>query len=399
MDFIDSLQGLTFQQKRILTEQAQDLILWGGARIEDLWPSDYAPRNKVEAAKVFNSVMAQIDAMRRTPADFSENPASLSEIRTARRTVIEPDFKAPQTIMGRCPCPDESDFLRCCNLKTLDAVQQCAFACSYCSIKNFYSDTTIKVVSDLEGKLAELEVPAGVWHIGTGQSSDSLLLGNDYGTITALSSFARRHPEIIIELKTKSARTDWLNPDIPMNIVSTWSLNAEPVVNNEEHFTASLDARIKAASVCAEAGRPVGFHIHPMVRYRGWEEGYRDLVKKLCDSIDSASVVMVGIGTLTFTKSNLKALRSSRAHTKVTQMPLESIAGKFSYPFEMKKEMFGTLYSYFPQDWKESVFFYLCMEDPALWEPCLGRSYASNAEFEADMKAHYFRKLSDKFHC
>ena len=393
MDFIESLRGLTFQQKRILTEQAQDLVLWGGPRIEDLWPADYAPENKVQATKVFNAVMSKIDTMRRTPADFFESPASFPEVPAARRTVIEPDFKAPETIMGRCPCPDESDFLRCCNLKTLDAVQQCAFACSYCSIKNFYSDTTIKVVSDLEGKLENLEVPSGVWHIGTGQSSDSLLLGNDYGTISALSSFAEKHPEIIIELKTKSLRTDWLVPGIPMNIVATWSLNAEPVVSNEEHFTAPLEARIKAAAFCASAGRPVGFHIHPMMRYRGWETGYRDLVRLLCDSIDPSMVVMVGIGTLTFTKSNLKALRSSKARTKVTQMPLEGIAGKFSYPFEMKKQMFGTLYSYFPQDWKDSVFFYLCMEDPALWEPCLGRSYASNAEFEADMKAHYFRKI------
>ena len=393
MEFIESLKGLTFQQKRILTEQAQDLVLWGGLRIEDLWPSDYNPANKVEATCVFNNVMQKIDAMRRSPADYSDSAFSFLQAPPSRRTVIEPDFKAPDTIMGRCPCPDESLFLRCCNLKTLDAVQQCAFACSYCSIKNFYSDTAIKVVSDLEGKLENLEVPEGVWHIGTGQSSDSLLLGNDYGTITALSRFAKKHPDIVVELKTKSSRTDWITPDIPANIVATWSLNAEPVVRNEEHFTAPLEARIKAASVCAGAGRAVGFHIHPMVRYKGWESGYRDLVRLLCDSIDPSSVIMVGIGTLTFTKSNLKALRSSGVHTKVTQMPLESIAGKYSYPFEMKKEMFGTLYSYFPQDWKDNVFFYLCMEDPALWEPCLGRSYASNAEFEADMKKHYLDKI------
>ena len=393
MDFIDSLKGLSFQQKRILTEQAQDLVLWGGPQIEDLWPKDYDPQSKVEATKVFDSVMNVIGSMRSTPASFGSSGSGVGASYGGRVSIV-PDFKAPHTIMGRCPCPDESQFLRCCNLKTLDAVQQCAFACAYCSIRNFYSDNEIRVVSDLDNVLSSIVLDPGVWHVGTGQSSDSLLLGDDYGTLTALGNFARQHAEVVIELKTKSSRTDWLSLDLPRNIVATWSLNADSVVKNEEHLTASLSSRIEAAAKCAEKGRLVGFHIHPMMRFEGWKEEYAALVEKLTSSVDPSSVVMVGIGTLTFTKSALKSIRESKIHTHVTQMPLTPIAGKFSYPFEMKKEMFSHLYSCFPQNWKDNVFFYLCMEDPALWQPCLGRSYASNAEFENAMKTFYFSKIN-----
>jgi len=394
MDFIDGLKGLSFQQKRILTEQAQDLALWGGPQIEDIWPKDYDPQSKVEATKVFDSVMGIIGSMRNTPACFGSSFSSSGSGSSSGRVSIVPDFKAPHTIMGRCPCPDESQFLRCCNLKTLDAVQQCAFACSYCSIRNFYSDNEIRVVSDLDKVLSSIVLDNGVWHIGTGQSSDSLLLGDDYGTLSALGNFALRHPEVVIELKTKSSRTDWLSLDLPRNIVATWSLNADSVVRNEEHLTASLSSRIEAAAKCADHGRLVGFHIHPMMRFEGWKEEYSSLVEKLVNSVDPASVVMIGIGTLTFTKSALKSIRESKIHTHVTQMPLTPIAGKFSYPFEMKKEMFSHLYSCFPQSWKDNVFFYLCMEDPALWQPCLGRSYSSNAEFEKSMKSFYFSKIN-----
>ena len=102
---------------------------------------------------------------------------------------------------------------------------------------------------------------------------------------------------------------------------------------------------------------------------------------------------MIGIGTLTFTKQNLRALRESGRPTRVTQMPLTPIAGKYSYDLETKRKMFRFVYDSFPQDWKDNVFFYLCMEDPSLWEPCLGRSYACNADFEADMKRHYLAKV------
>ena len=396
--FIQDIPHLSFQQRRMLKEQAQDLALWQlpGKSIETLWPSDYDRTNKNEVRKIFSRFMAEMDEIRHTSVDYSTfNPDY--DFR-AGGMQINTDFLSPDRIMGRCPCPKDGEETRCCNLKTLDAVQQCAFACAYCSIQSFYSQNEIRILSDLKQHLEAMQLEEGTWHIGTGQSSDSLLLGDDYGTLSALASFARLHPDVVIELKTKSARTDWISMDLPPNIVSTWSLNAETPAAKEEHLTASLKARIAAAKACTEAGHLVGFHIHPMILFNGWENEYKSLVMSLCDKINPEKVVMIGIGTLTFTKQNLRALRESCRPTRVTQMPLAPIAGKFSYDLETKRRMFSHVYSCFPQDWKDKVFFYLCMEDPTLWEPCLGRSYACNADFESDMRLHYLRKISEQSH-
>ncbi len=393
--FIQDIPFLSFQQRRMLREEAMDLELWNlpgrDGDIRTIWPEEYDRSSKNEVRRIFTRVMAHLSELRKSPVDYSTfNPDY--DFR-GRKPDINTDFLSPDRIMGRCPCPRDGEQTRCCNLKTLDAVQQCAFACAYCSIQSFYSQNEIRVLSDLKQHLDNMVLEEGTWHIGTGQSSDSLLLGDDYGTLTALKAFAEKHPDVIVELKTKSARTDWISMDLPRNIVSTWSLNAETPAAKEEHLAATPEARIKAARACADAGHPVGFHIHPMVFFEGWEREYKNLVLALCDNIDLENAVMVGIGTLTFTKQNLRALRESGRPTRVTQMPLSPIAGKFSYDLETKKKMFSYLYSCFPQDWKDKVFFYLCMEDPSLWEPCLGRSYSCNADFEADMKRHYFAKL------
>ena len=393
--FIQDIPFLSFQQRRMLREEAMDLALWNlpgrDGDIRTIWPEEYDRSSKNEVRRIFTRVMAHLSELRRSPVDYSTfNPDY--DFR-GRKPDINTDFLSPDRIMGRCPCPRDGEQTRCCNLKTLDAVQQCAFACAYCSIQSFYSQNEIRVLSDLKQHLDNMVLEEGTWHIGTGQSSDSLLLGDDYGTLTALKAFAEKHPDVIVELKTKSARTDWISMDLPCNIVSTWSLNAETPAAKEEHLAATPEARIKAARACADAGHPVGFHIHPMVFFEGWEKEYKNLVMALCDNIDPENAVMVGIGTLTFTKQNLRALRESGRPTRVTQMPLSPIAGKFSYDLETKKKMFSYLYNCFPQDWKDKVFFYLCMEDPSLWEPCLGRSYSCNADFEADMKRHYFAKL------
>lgn len=392
-EYIASIPYLSFQQRRMLKEESQDLELWGEEHITDIMPTmeELAMMQKNQVRSAFNKAMEKIAQMRRMPTDYSTfNPNyDFNE----RKPNIIPDFKAPDRIMGSCPCPKDGELTRCCNLKTLDAVQQCGFACAYCSIQSFYSHNEIKVVSDLGSYLENLKIEDDAWHIGTGQSSDSLLLGDDYGTLSALAKFAENNPRTIIELKTKSARTDWLSLDLPKNIVATWSVNAPTIVKKEEHLTATLEARVEAASKSVEKGRLVGFHIHPMVHFKGWEDEYTALVKFLCDRIDPRNVMMVGIGALTFTKQNLKALRESGRPTRVTQMELTPAAGKFSYPLETKKEMFSFVYSQFPQQWKDNAFFYLCMEDPSLWMPCLGREYQNNAAFETDMKASYLGKL------
>ena len=391
--FIRDIPYLSFQQRRMLREQAQDLALWNipGMDVFSMWPSVDAEAGKNEVRRAFSDFMERMDAIRHTPVDYSDfNPDYDFRGKGAH---INTDFLSPDRIMGKCPCPRDGELTRCCNLRTLDAVQQCAFACAYCSIQSFYSSNEIRVLKDLKQHLDTMVLEEETWHIGTGQSSDSLLLGDDYGTLTALCSFAKKHPDVVVELKTKSARTDWIGMDIPRNIVSTWSLNAETPASKEEHLAASPKARIEAAAKCAKAGHLVGFHIHPMVFFNGWENEYRDLVMALCDNIDPEKAVMIGIGTLTFTKENLKTLRSSGRPTRVTQMPLAPIAGKYSYDLGTKRKMFSHLYSCFPQDWKDKVFFYLCMEDPSLWEPCLGRSYPCNADFETDMKRHYLKKV------
>lgn len=393
-EFVDDIPFLSFQQRRMLREEAQDLALWGLPGMEDIsriWPSDYDRTNKNEVRKLFSSVMARLAEIRRSPIDYSTFNTDYDF--RGRKVDINTNFLSPDKILGRCPCPRDGEQTRCCNLKTLDAVQQCAFACAYCSIQSFYSQNEVRVLSDLKQHLENMVLEEGTWHIGTGQSSDSLLLGDDYGTLTALRAFAVQHPDVVIELKTKSARTDWIGMDLPRNMVSTWSLNATTPAAKEEHLAAAPEARIKAAKACADAGHLVGFHIHPMVFFKGWDDEYRKLVMSLCNNIDVKNVVMIGIGTLTFTKQNLRALRESGRPTRVTQMPLEMIAGKYSYALETKRKMFRFVYDCFPQDWKDKVFFYLCMEDPSLWEPCLGRSYKCNADFEADMKKHYLDKV------
>jgi len=387
--------AFSFQQLKMLTEYSADLICWNAKPLAQFHNPEAVgqARNKQATAKIFQQFRDGYEGLKNGQKRYAgENRFSATEQKFPEEQMVEVDLQG--NIMGRCPVASEKT--RCCNLATLDAVQQCGFDCSYCSIQSFYHGNQVRFLRNLVSHLDGLELDTEKkYHIGTGQSSDSLMWGNRFGLLDALCRFASANPNVILEMKSKSSRIDYfLENRPPANMVFTWSLNSPTVIQHEEKGSASLDKRLESARKLADQGIPVGFHFHPIVWYEGWKSDYLALVSRLADTFRPEDVVMVSLGTLTFIKPVLKKIRERMPESSILQMPMEDCAGKLSYPFDIKKDLFSTVYKAFPDSWKESVFFYMCMEHIDLWQPVFGRSYDSNEQFETDMLETYHDKIS-----
>ncbi len=380
----------TAMQKQEIVKEEADLVQWDEEPfIKRKRINDFLGRKDGRSGDEYmKALRAHMALLRKEETDYSSFfPGKIRRPKTNEMVLDAP------LVLSRCPCPVDGEKTRCCRLRTLDVIMQCGFGCSYCSVQAFYNENKIKIVSSLEDKLDNLELDDSVWHIGTGQASDSLLYGDDYSTLSSLASFCERHPRIIVELKSKAYRSDVFKRKWPGNMLFTWSLNAPTIIEKEEHYTASLSKRIECARMARDNGNKVGFHIHPMFYFKGWREEYREVVSAIVSSFSPDDIALVSMGTLTFTKAVLQRLRENGNRSRVLEMELEKTAGKYSYPLEKKREMFSTLYSYFPQEYKDNVFFYLCMEDPSLWMDVFGREYRCDRDFEEDMKRAYYSKL------
>ncbi len=380
----------TESQKLEIAKDEADLRQWKEKSFLEL--ADY---NSIENRKDGRKGDAYLSQQRLYMKKLRSGETDYSSFspRVHPRLKYRTEFIDKQIVLGRCPCPVDGEKTRCCKLTTMDPVEQCAFSCSYCSVQSFYSEKEIHAVRNLKSQLDNLSIPEGVWHIGTGQASDSILLGDDYGTLSALSDFAEKHEDIIIELKSKSGRNVFKDRKYPRNMFFTWSLNAPTIIEKEEHLTASLEKRIENAERARDNGNLVGFHIHPMVYFKGWDEEYPKIAELLESRFSPEDIAMISIGTLTFTKAVLRKLRENGEESRVLEMELTPAAGKFSYPLEIKEKMFRTVYTSFSEHFRKNIFFYLCMEDPSLWPSVLEREYSSDKEFEMDMKKNYFSKL------
>ena len=281
-------------------------------------------------------------------------------------------------------CPVQSDKTLCCNLRTIDAVKNCGFGCSYCSIQTMHEGDNIQFDENFSARLDAIELdPERGYHIGTGQSSDALMWGNKNGILDDMFQFARKWPNVVLEFKTKSRNIDhFLRSDVPANVICSWSLNPDVIVKNEEHLTANLGQRLNAARRVSNKGIAVAFHLHPMVHYEGWQEGYSSLIERVTENFNCDEVAFVSFGSLTFPKPIVRKIRSSGIKTKIHQISMSpNPEGKMTYPDHLKEKLFGHAYRAF-SPWHGKVFFYLCMEESKFWETTFGEQFPDNEAFE-----------------
>ncbi len=393
--FIEDLSKnfhLSYQEKHKLIQIAIDLQMWNEtplykynfSNFEKMVKQNY----KVAKKKLLSKIEKNYDDLKTNPTIYNTT-ATYQNHQKPKISTLKKDK------LGFGMCPVASPKTRCCNLMTLDVVESCGFDCSYCSIQSFYNENKIIFDKTLKEKLNTIKLdPNEFYHIGTGQSSDSLMWGNHNGILDNLINFAKKNPNVMLEFKTKSNNISYfLKHDIPKNIILTWSLNTQTIIDNEEHLTASLENRLEAAKRVHDKGILVGFHFHPMIYYKNWQKEYKKIFDHLTKNFDPKNVAMVSLGTLTFIKPVIKTIRSRDFKSKILQIPFANANGKLSYPIEIKKEIFRFAYESLSK-WHKKVFFYLCMEEHSLWKEVFSYEYPTNETFENDMKLHYLKKIT-----
>ncbi len=370
----------TFSEMKIFCELAIDLHVWQENSILKLWKEASEQFN--EKKMIFSEVRKQYNKIQCSLKSYENFQ---STIFPKNRLVKLLDRKRNKKIWG--PCPVFSDKTVCCGLDTLDAVKNCGFGCSYCAIQTMFTDEDVQFDVDFSKHLQSVYINADeFYHIGTGQSSDSLMWGNHQSMLTELILFAQNHPNVLLEFKTKSKNIKpLLKHKIPQNVMCSWSLNPDRVISKEEHFTASLDERLCAAKMVSDSGVFLGFHFHPIIWYEHWEKDYVEIVKRVLSDFNPDRVLFISLGTLTFPKPVINKIRSSGISSKILQMPMEeNPEGKLTYPESIKHNLFSTVYEAF-QPWHDLVFFYLCMEEKKFWKNLFGKVYQNNAEFKNDL--------------
>ena len=140
-------------------------------------------------------------------------------------------------------------------------------------------------------------------------SEYSEVLGLDHITnqMDELMNLVHSDPEFYIKFRTKTANIkNLLNYNGNKQVQVTFSLNTPYVTKKYEKGVSSLEEMIAAINALMQkGGYEILLAIEPIIKYRGYEDDYRALIKKIKTEIDLSQVSKIKVGTVRY-KTRLK---------------------------------------------------------------------------------------------
>ena len=212
-----------------------------------------------------------------------------------------------------------------------------------------------------------------VYRVGTGEFTDSMIweAWTDLSSLLVPKFAAQSH--VVLELKTKTtaiARLKLMCHN--RKTIVAWSLNTSRVIRNEERYTASLSARIRAASECQAWGYPLAFHFDPLIIYDGCDDDYRQVVRQLFSQVSSENIAWISLGSFRFMPSLKPIVQKRFPGSKIIYGEfITGLDGKLRYFKPLRIDLYRKM-----TDWireiAPDVLIYFCMEDDEVWQKTLG---------------------------
>ena len=299
------------------------------------------------------------------------------------------------------PCPGTGRGYLCCGYMVINQPVGCPLDCSYCILQDYLGRFPLTLYVNFNDLTSQLDRLTRVYEgkilrIGNGELTDSLALDYLGDFSSFFISYFRKKENLIFEFKTKTDEIrEFLKLSPSPNIVISWSLNPRFIVEREEHFTASLKRRLKAAHLLQERGFMLGFHFDPIIFYPEWKADYEKLIDELFSYIDPSRIFWISLGALRLTSSLKQIIQHRFPTTKIVyQEMIRGLDGKLRYIKPLRIKLFRKVYQCI-KDHAPSVFCYLCMESSDVWEKVMGFSPQSNLHFRYMFEEHCKKVLSN----
>ena len=276
----------------------------------------------------------------------------------------------------------------CCGYVIVDTVSNCNYDCTYCYLQSYVNTPYLTVYANVERLFEEIAAflrarPHQLVRMGSGEFSDSLSLDPLTGFSGLLVPFIRQFPNVLFELKTKSDLIEGLLDEEPWGrVMVSWSINPQAVVQREEHKTAPLPARLRAARRCLEAGYKIGLHFDPLLHFPGWEDVYEPFVEQVFQAIDPQDVTTLSMGSLRFAPDLKDVVRARFPKSRLMTAELfPSEDGKIRYFRPLRADMYAKMWGWIRRCAPDAPL-YLCMETQTLWQQTFGHAPACSADVE-----------------
>jgi len=211
---------------------------------------------------------------------------------TQRRSASWSDQKqSPKLVLARkhneliYPCSDVAPNFGHENFYYAVPMQNCLYDCEYCYLQGMYTSANMVYFVNQDEMIQAaiaLAKEIGPVYLCIAYDNDILAVESLLGVAQEWVEGLREHPEVTVEIRTKSANFHPLAKLQPApNFILAWTLSPTPVIQQFEAKTPPLQARLKALSQALDRRWRVRLCLDPLLPIKGWRTCYAELLEEI----------------------------------------------------------------------------------------------------------------------
>lgn len=188
-------------------------------------------------------------------------------------------------------------------------MMNCPYNCAYCYLQAKNPSANIVAFVNPEDYFPAVEaaLPA---YVSISYDSDILAFEDLFGYGKIWVEFARAHPALTLEIRTKSTNI----PDTaPVdNVILAWTVSPESVIEAYEEGTPPLEARLRSIKEAIDKGWKVRLCMDPVLPLSIGSGGWKEDMDRLFKAVDFDGVYDISVGAFRMSEAHYKKLKKMR---------------------------------------------------------------------------------------
>lgn len=234
----------------------------------------------------------------------------------------------------------------------------CLYHCDYCYLQGLYSSANLVAFVNIEDFFGAVErqLTYGDLYLCVSYDTDILAFEGILPYTSYWIEFAKKHRNLLIEVRTKSANFNRIKELGPVDqVILAWSLSPDPIARRYEKLAPGLESRLSAVLQAIKLGWKVRLSLEPILKVASWKEVYSRFIDRIFEVVPAEKVHDINIGAFRMNKDYYKKISQMRTDTDVFSYPVESKNGVVSYKdeCEIRDFVFNKVIQYCS---KEKVF-------------------------------------------
>lgn len=224
------------------------------------------------------------------------------------------------------------------------SVMGCLYDCDYCYLQGLYPSANTVLFVNIDNAFDQL-LPYldRKTLVATSYDTDTLAIESLTGQTQQWLEFAEKHPNLHLEIRTKSANIKSLKNSQPIDrVVLAWTLSPQSIIDRYEHHTPSLEKRLNAIHEAIALGWKVRLCIDPVIYSDDFHTLYPHLIETVFKKIAPEHIEHLTLGSFRMSQSHLRSLKKLR-RSDIAFYPYSVQNEMATYPESIEQMILETL--------------------------------------------------------